>query len=161
VFGSFVNDVLIRLGLISVAIPFNWTGDMEEQDMILTRRDYTDRSTIGDLYLDSVFQCYTLELSTRKQEGVKNCIPSGKYEILMQYSARFEMDTPHLQNVPGRTFIEIHPGNKPEDTEGCILLGQTKEADWVGSSRVAYQELVPKIESKLAQGKLYLEIIGG
>lgn len=134
---------------------------MKDQDMTLTREEYTDKSTIGKMLLDGEFQCFTLELSARKQEGVKNCIPAGRYEIKMQYSARFTMDTPHLQNVPGRTFIEIHPGNKPEDTEGCILLGKTKDTDWVGSSRLAYQDLIPKIEAKLAQEKLYLEVIGG
>lgn len=128
--------------------------------MILNRITFTDNSTIGELLLDGIFQCYTLELSSRIKEGVKNCIPPGEYEILMQYSSRFGMDTPHIQNVPGRTFIEIHPGNSPDDTEGCILLGQTKSVDWVGSSRAAYKELIPKIENKLAQGKLFIGITG-
>lgn len=121
---------------------------------------FTDKSTIGELFFDSLFECFTLELSARKKDGVKNCIPAGRYEILMLHSARFEMDTPHLQDVPGRTFIEIHPGNRPEDTEGCILLGQGKDVDWVSSSRAAYQALIPKIEAKLAVGKLFIEITG-
>ena len=128
--------------------------------MILNRFIFSERSTIGELFFESKFECYTLELSARKQSGVKNCIPHGKYEILMQWSARFGMNTPHLQNVPDRTFIEIHPGNKPEDTEGCILLGQGKDTDWVSSSRAAYQALIPKIEAKLAQGKFYIDIVG-
>lgn len=110
--------------------------------------------------MDGEMQCFALEPSARKQDGVKNCIPAGKYEITMQYSARFGMDTPHLQDVPGRTFIEIHPGNKPGDTEGCILLGQGKDIDWVSNSRAAYQALIPKIEKKLELGKFYIEITG-
>jgi len=132
----------------------------KESRLVLSRTTFTDKSTIGDLYLGGVHQCFTLELSARKQEGVKNCIPCGRYEVVMQWSARFQMNTPHLLNVPGRTFIEIHPGNKPADTEGCILLGQTKDTDWVGSSRAAYNELVPKIEACIESGKLFIEIAG-
>ena len=134
--------------------------DTPDDMMTLNRTTFTDKSTIGELYIDSALECFTLELSVRKQSGVKNCIPCGKYEILMLWSARFQMNTPHLQNVPDRTFIEIHPGNKPEDTEGCILLGQGKDTDWVSNSRAAYQALIPKIETKLAQGKFYIDITG-
>lgn len=133
---------------------------MEDQEIILNRTTFTDRSTIGELFVDGKLECYTLELSARIQPGVKNCIPAGRYEIVMLWSTRFNMNTPHIQNVPGRTFIEIHPGNKPDDTEGCILPGKTKNMDWVGSSRVAYTTLIPKIEKKLADGKLFLAITG-
>lgn len=131
-----------------------------DDTMILNRLIFTDKSTIGELHIDSTWQCFTLELSARKQPGIKNCITPGKYEIQMQWSARFGMNTPHLQNVPDRTFIEIHPGNKPEDTDGCILLGQGKDTDWVSNSRAAYQALISKIEAKLAQGKFYIDITG-
>ncbi len=36
---------------------------------------------------------------------------AGSYEV-------FELD-----NVPGRSNIQIHVGNKVADSEGCILLG--------------------------------------
>lgn len=128
--------------------------------LVLNRDTFTDRSTIGMVLLDDKFQCYSLELSCRKHDGGKVCIPSGRYELQMQWSTRFNMNTPHLLNVPERTFIEIHPGNKPEDTEGCILLGQTKVTDWIGGSRAAYEELMPKLEAKMKLGKFYIEING-
>lgn len=156
-----VLRILLDRGIaVSVNFGFRWTGDVEEKELTINRVIFTDKSTIGDVLLDGAFQCYSLELSARVKEGIKNCIPPGRYEILMQYSSRFKMETPHLQNVPGRTFIEIHPGNKPADTEGCILLGQTKDVDWVGSSRAAYAALIPKLEEKLSRGKLYISITG-
>jgi hypothetical protein len=146
---------------LRISIPFEWTGYiMDTPAMTLNRFIFTDNSTIGDLSLDGIHQCWSLELSARVKEGRKVCIPAGRYEILIQWSSRFNMNTPHLLNVPGRTFIEIHPGNKPSDTEGCILLGQTKDVDWVGSSRAAYKELLPKLEDKLTKGKLYIGITG-
>lgn len=129
--------------------------------LILNRTDFTDKSTIGDLYLDGHWTCFTLELSCRKNAEGKVCIPEGKYEVRMEWSTRFGMNTPHLQNVPGRTFIEIHPGNKPEDTEGCILLGQSKDVDWVSNSRSAYLALVALLAPKFAAGPVYISVTGG
>ncbi|MBP5659578.1 MAG: hypothetical protein J6W89_06155, partial [Paludibacteraceae bacterium] len=41
------------------------------------------------------------------------------------YSPRFKKDLPLLMNVPGRTGIRIHTDNKPEHSQGCILVGAT------------------------------------
>lgn len=128
--------------------------------MILTRNTMTDRSTIGDLFLDGKFQCYTLELTCRKQVGVKNCIPAGKYEVQITYSTRFKRDMPLLLDVPGYEGIRIHTGNSESNTDGCILVGNSKTNDWVGESVAAFNDLYPKIEERLKLGKLYIEIVG-
>lgn len=131
-----------------------------DQVIALNRIIFTNRSTIGVILIKNVFECYTLELSARKQVDVKNCILVGKYEIRMRWSPRFRMHLPGLLNVPGRTDVEIHPGNKPEDTNGCILPGQNHKLDWVGSSKAAYNKLVPKLENILKEGPLFINITG-
>lgn len=133
--------------------------------LTLERNVFTDNSTTGEIRFDGVFQCYSLEPTCRKESASKyKAIPAGRYELLMQWSTRFQMDTPHLQNVPDRTFIEIHPGNfeneQKQDSEGCILLGQSKDVDYVGESRAAYQELVKLIEQQLQNGRFYINIMG-
>jgi hypothetical protein len=35
----------------------------------------------------------------------------------------------------------MHIGNKPADTEGCILVGTTSQDNYVGGSTQAYQKL--------------------
>lgn len=152
-------DLLENVG-ISIPVRFSWTGDMEEERMILNRTTFTDTSTIGELFIDGRFNCYTLELSARKQDSVKNCIPAGKYEVQITYSTRFKKDMPLLMDVPGYEGIRIHPGNSSVSTEGCILVGMTKENDWIGESVVAFNEVYAIIENKIKQGKLYLEITG-
>ena len=58
-------------------------------------------------------------------ENADYIIPAGTYEVRLTYSPRFKKDLPLLMNVPGRTGIRIHTGNKPEHSQGCILVGAT------------------------------------
>ena len=106
----------------------------------VTRVTFTDKSTAGHLDLDGIFNAYTLEPPTRAD---KPCaIPNGTYQVKLLWSDKFQMMTPHVLNVPGFTEIEWHPGNSPEDTDGCLLVGQTRELDWVGNSLVAFTKLL-------------------
>lgn len=129
--------------------------------LILNRNTFTNKSTIGDLLMDGVFQCFVLEPTCRKQEGVKLAIPAGKYELALYDSPKNRRSVPLLKEVPGHSFVEIHIGNAPKDTEDCLLPGRLKEPDFVGESELAFNKLLPKIEEKLKQGKVYIDIIGG
>lgn len=131
-------------------------------NLILNRNEFTDISTIGELTLDGVFQCFTLEDACRshKIEG-KTAIPPGEYEVDVTYSTKFRRDLPLLVGVKGFEGIRIHSGNTTDDTEGCILVGKSKAQDWIGDSRVALDELFPKIRERLKLGKLSIAIIGG
>lgn len=129
----------------------------------LIRRWFTDRSTIGELYLDGAEarQCYTLEDSVRQEPKIpgETAIPAGRYQVLVTHSARFKRPLPLLVNVPGFEGIRIHPGNAPCDTEGCILVGQTMAPDRVLRSRAAFEVLFPRIEAAVAQGPVWLTIL--
>jgi hypothetical protein len=56
----------------------------------------------------------------------KTAIPYGRYKIILQYSKKHNKMVPLLLDVTGFTSIEIHAGNFPSDTEGCILPGENK-----------------------------------
>lgn len=129
--------------------------------MILNRVDFTDKSTIGDIYIDSAWQCFAMEPTCRHIPGTILAMPIGKYEVVMYDSPHFKMRVPLLLAVPGHDHIEIHPGNCPSDTHDCILPGRGKDVDWVSDSRTAWTDLVGKIEAKLAQGRFYIGITGG
>lgn len=51
------------------------------------------------------------------------CIPEGNYHFHLYPSPKFKRHVPLLDDVPGRKYIEIHPGNTLQDTLGCILVG--------------------------------------
>lgn len=130
--------------------------------LTLKRNIFTDKSTLGELYVDGMFQCFTLEDTCRRvKEKGKTAIPSGRYQVIINDSARFKRKLPRLLNVPNYEGILIHPGNTADDTDGCILVGEDKTVNAVGSSRAAFNELFPKIEAALAKGEVWITVMGG
>lgn len=128
----------------------------------ISRRVFTDNSTIGDMYINGKFQCHTLEDTCRriKVDG-ETAIPAGTYEVILSPSQRYQSIMPRLLDVPGFTGILIHPGNTKLDTRGCILVGETEYKDSIGGSKVAFNNLLPKLEEILKTEKLFLTIVGG
>jgi hypothetical protein len=120
------------------------------------REILTERSTIGDLYLDGQFQCHTLEDKVRPP-GVKipgqTAIPAGTYDLTINYSDRFKRRMPLLIKVPMFEGVRIHSGNTDADTEGCILVGLAEGRDWIGESRVAFDALFPKLLDAYERGE--------
>ncbi|WP_409371605.1 DUF5675 family protein [Mixta theicola] len=43
--------------------------------------------------------------------------------------------------VPSSRLILIHPGNKPQDTEGCLLPGTNRNINEVTQSVILYEKL--------------------
>lgn len=109
------------------------------------RLTFSAESTQGSLDVDGVFFCYSLEPRRDQSQGKPYCIPCGTYPLVMQWSERFQRITPRLQDVPDFNAVEIHPGNFPSDTEGCLLVGQTRQPDFVGNSDLAFDALLSKI----------------
>lgn len=127
------------------------------------RKIFTDLSTIGDFSYDG-FQCFSLEDTTRKNgEKIfgKTSIPFGSYEVSINYSNRFGKLMPLIMNVPGFEGVRIHSGNKPQDTEGCILIGMGHEnniLDQITESRKAYNDFFEKLSLNMKSGKVFIEI---
>lgn len=110
------------------------------------------KATIGKLYIDDVFECYTLEDVDRTLEkgGEKvfgcTAIPRGKYSIIVSMSNRFKRNLPLIVDVPQFEGVRIHAGNTSADTDGCVLVGSSivNEA-FIGGSQVAFGKLFNKI----------------
>lgn len=113
------------------------------------RFEFKDTHTIGKLYIDGVYECYTLEDVVRKGAKVngQTAIPTGTYNLIINHSNRFNRDLPLLENVPNFTGVRIHAGNTSAHTEGCILVGTTWSGkDFIGNSRVAFNKLFEKLK---------------
>lgn len=124
--------------------------------IVSTRLLYTPTATRGIVAVDGAFFGYCLEdvartAGTPKVRG-ETAIPAGLYEVGIHASPRFRKRLPWLKNVPGFNYILAHGGNRPTDTEGCLLLAREyKAADWIfGSLSDAMAVLV---ENSLARGE--------
>lgn len=140
-------------------------------ELELTRTIRTNRSTIGELTINGVFECFILEdrdrglrqgMTTSELMAIKiktkTAIPAGRYEIVISFSDRFQKMLPLLLEVPAFAGIRIHPGNTDADTEGCLLPGKTRSQDMVGSSRAAFTTLFDKIKAAVQREKMFITI---
>lgn len=128
-------------------------------DIKLFRTEFSSRSTIGELFVDDRFECFTLEDVVRpvKIKG-ETAIPAGTYEVVISFSQRFKRPLPLLLKVPNFEGIRIHPGNTDADTDGCVLVGTSKRRDAVANSRVAFKALFDKLVRASATQKIFIEV---
>ena len=124
----------------------------------LKRYSHNKESTLGLLFWNRKFQCYTIEDAPQKKKiaGITR-IPSGIYELGIRkeggfhnrYSKKFpdfHQGMIQIKDVPGFKYILIHIGNSAKDSQGCILVGNSPNnnaiADgFVGHSTTAYRSL--------------------
>jgi hypothetical protein len=132
------------------------------------RQPSADGCTLGTLYVDGEFECFTLEdvireipekaVQTWKVDG-ETAIPSGSYQVTVTMSARFKKLLPLLVDVPGFQGVRIHSGNVAADTEGCILVGDRQDKVAVLDSRRAFQGLFQKIQAAIKRDEsVYIRI---
>jgi hypothetical protein len=118
------------------------------------RKWYYPDCTMGELYIDEIHECYTLEPPTMPAPVKPRAIPEGTYPLTIRYSPRHGRNVPHVENVPDFQDIEIHPGNYPHDTEGCLLVGEDKDISAVYGSGDAFNILYGKIKIASVGSKL-------
>ena len=117
-------------------------------NLLILRDTFTDESTIGELFLNGERFCDTLELPYRDNQRSVSCIPTGEYKVRMRYPRESATrDYLHLlvQEVKDRQFILFHRGNSAKSTRGCVLVGQSREQDFVGNSTLAMDLLMKEI----------------
>lgn len=78
------------------------------------------------------FKCRIAELPWRNNENGKSCIPKGTYLFKWRtdspkhgacYEEWDDPSTPKKEDVPGRTNVQIHAANWPEQLLGCLAPG--------------------------------------
>lgn len=157
----------IREPQISFGISTSRTGYLNmnttPQELTLNRTTYTDKSTIGELWIDGNLFCYTLEPCARSGPKVPalTAIPAKRYLVNIQYSNKLGKKMPFLVDVPDFEGIMIHIGNFPSDTKGCILVGLSKGIDYIGESKAAFDKLLPIIHERTDNMMLFLTVLGG
>ena len=134
-----------------------------------------DKYTIGHLYINNIYFCDTLEDKVRnlpKEPKVygETAIPAGIYEIDMNtVSPKFRSRSwakkwggivPRLKNVPYFEGVLIHPLNKPEETYGCIGVGDNQVVGGLVNSTIQFNRLMRRlVDANKRKEPITIEII--
>lgn len=121
------------------------------------------QSTLGQLYIDEIFQCYLLEDKIREVKIPKQtAIPTGNYTLRLNtwggMNAAYRQKFPKLHKgmieingLPNFSFVYFHIGNTFKQTAGCPMCGfgfELVNGDYqVLRSKDAYQMIYPKLLS--------------
>ena len=135
-------------------------------ELTVDRITKTDQSTTGNFSINGVFECYCLEptdrgltsdMSLADIQAIKiqdkTAVPIGRYSVTKYFSPKNNATVPLLQDVPDYGYVEIHVGNFPKDTDGCLLLGTDIGPDEVLNSKVAVAAFYPKFFAALDAGE--------
>jgi len=100
------------------------------------------KCTSGYLAVNGKVICYTLERPWLDNMQNISAIPPGRYPAFIRYDHADQWRI-ELQDVPGRTNVQIHVGNEVDESKGCILVGLDLGTDLcsLGRSKDAYAKL--------------------
>ena len=141
-------------------------------NLTLKRLNLTPNHTEGELYVNGVYFCKTLEDTNRdlnkngqfdnneKKVYGETCIPYGKYKVILSYSPKFKRELPEILEVPDFQGIRIHRGNKISDTLGCVLCGEKVKNGYLSNSTPYEIKLVELFkQAKSRNEESFIEII--
>lgn len=140
---------------------------MSISHLLLVRDDQTPERTYGKLWgfesgnpADEVtFLGYTLEEPWRGNQHAISCIPAGIYKFRKMISLRLG-ECFAIDNVPDRSAIRIHAGNRLTDTEGCVLVGRTR-SKWADDPVILYSRATLAHLLKVCAKTGTIEIVDG
>jgi len=145
--------------------------------LLVDRKWKKEGYTIGQLFVDGVFYCNTLEDKDRgltsstpladiqriKVKG-QTAIPTGTYVVRMDIvSPKYSKQSwfvkncngsrmPRLMNVPGFDGILMHTGNQASNTDGCLLVGKNDVKGMVTKSKDYFLPLYDKMYAAYKKG---------
>lgn len=146
--------------------------------MEITVKRFADNgdTTMGAMYIDGNFQCFTIEDEGRESKVMgETRVPEGIYSVNLRteggfhgrYSKKYgdihkgmlaiynapnwKIETPNMSFQ----YVLIHTGNTDEHTAGCLLVNDGLDGkNFVGNSSVnAYKRVYPIIRDAILEGE--------
>lgn len=155
----------------------------KQMKISVVRKYRKETYTIGNLFVNGVWECNTLEdrdrgltqadsmvvIKSKKVAG-ETAIPIGNYNVRMDvvspkyssssyYKSLCGGRVPRLEKVPGFDGILVHTGSSALDTAGCLLVGRNTVKGKLTSSRDTFTKLYKKMNAAYKRGeKITIEI---
>ena len=127
---------------------------------ITVQRDWlTPLSTGSTVSINGKALFYGLEPPLDPAPGITPAIPEGVYPVWLRWSDKRGYWVPAVVGVPGHTDIEIHKGNIPSDTKGCLCVGKQRSADLVTQSEPAFWLLREAIMDRVPEEQVTIEYV--
>ncbi len=132
-------------------------------------------STLSQLYINDIFQCYLLEDKIREVKIFsETAIPSGVFSLKLnthgaknvnykKVFGKLHEGMIEISGLPNFNFVYIHTGNTIKETAGCPLCGfgfQFVDGNYqVAQSVAAYKMVYPKLAvlAKVENNKITIE----
>lgn len=111
-------------------------------ELTIQRRPVIGEALPGELLNpDGSHFLYTLE-------RVAVAIPEGRFKVGWHDSPHFGRIMPLLLGIPGRDDILFHWGNYPENSDGCVLVGESEDGKTgdIYNTRAAFDTLMRVIQ---------------
>jgi hypothetical protein len=115
--------------------------------MILQRHTFESIGIYGTLSMeDGSWSCVTLEHAFDDGDG--NFVPAlntGTHTCVLgthQLDHGGPFQTYMVTDTPGHTGILIHVGNYNSDSDGCVLVGETRTGDMITNSQVTWNSFM-------------------
>lgn len=113
----------------------------------------------SQVLIDGAPKFYGLEPPLEPFHGGPVCIPEGSYEVWLRWSPKHSMWVPAVIGVQGRMDIEIHSGNEPQDTTGCLCVGCGSQPGYITESRFALGALMEGIKQAIPNERVVIRYV--
>ena len=122
-------------------------------NILVDRKWPSGRCVQSEVFVNGEHECFGLEPPYEEAPIKPRAITAGTYQVIVRFSQKHHQNVPGVCDVPGFEDIEIHPGNFPHDTEGCLLVGKLRGVDLVSNSKVAFVPFFTKINNAIQAGE--------
>jgi hypothetical protein len=141
-------------------------ADDAKVTVTISRQYPGNKCTSGYLAVDGKIIAYALERPWLDNLNDISAIPAGKYKAHLRYDKgdhwRIQLD-----GVPNRKGVQIHVGNQPDQSKGCVLVGEKLDSDLCSleGSKKAYAKLKKAFYGSEEEGAydprdIVVEIVG-
>lgn len=76
---------------------------------------------------DQVYKKESLERGWVNNQNRVSCVPVGTYDLVLEYSDKFDTELWELKDVPNRSECKIHAANYWKQLNGCIAPGNNRK----------------------------------